>query len=60
MAQLPAEKSTVGQWSLISVEEVSLPVVDTAQDSFACHVFVHDRVMLEQIRSDIKLFKAHL
>jgi hypothetical protein len=50
MAQLPAEKSAVGQSSLISMEEVSLPVVDTAQDSFACYFFVHGTVMLEQIR----------
>jgi hypothetical protein len=47
MTQLPAEKSTVGQWSLVLMEEVSLSVVDTSQDSFARHFFVHDIVMLE-------------
>jgi hypothetical protein len=47
MTRLPAEKSAVGQWSLVSVEEVSLPVVDTAQESFAQHFFAHDAVMLE-------------
>jgi hypothetical protein len=47
MTWLPTEKSTVGHWSLVSVEEISLPVLDTAEDSFARHFFLHDTVMLE-------------